>query len=103
MTLDPSRIEHLALRRARAKLGWFSHATVYLVVNAGLIALSLANGERWAVFPLLGWGVGLMFHGLSVWMFQPGGNLMSRMVERERARLEKGSGSAGTARNGDAW
>ncbi|RYY99012.1 MAG: 2TM domain-containing protein [Comamonadaceae bacterium] len=98
MTPEQSRIEHLALRRARAKLGWYIHASVFLVVNTGLIALSLATGGRWAVFPLLGWGVGLLFHGLSVWMFQPGGNLMTRMVDRERARL---AGSA--SRNGDAW
>lgn len=97
MTSDQSRIEHLALRRAKAKLGWFSHAAVYLVVNTGLIGLSLASGGRWAIFPLLGWGVGLLFHGLSVWLFQPGGDLMTRMVDRERARL------AGSARNGDAW
>ena len=106
MTPEQSRIEHLAVRRARAKLGFFSHAAVYLVVNTGLIALSLANGGRWAIFPLLGWGVGLLFHGLSVWMFQPGGNLMTRMVDRERARLATGAGSAERAehaRHGDAW
>ncbi|RYY78976.1 MAG: 2TM domain-containing protein [Comamonadaceae bacterium] len=97
MTPEQSRIEQLALRRARAKLGWYSHAAVYLVVNAALVGLSLANGRHWAVFPLLGWGLGLLFHGLSVWMFQPGGELMTRMVDRERERL------AGKARNGDAW
>ncbi|RYF31944.1 MAG: 2TM domain-containing protein [Comamonadaceae bacterium] len=103
MTPEQSRIESLAVRRARAKLGWYSHAAVYLVVNAGLIALSLAHGGRWAIFPLLGWGVGLLFHGLSVWMFQPGGELMTRMVDRERARLASNAGSANSAHNGDAW
>lgn len=97
MTPEQSRIERLALRRAKAKLGWFSHAAVYLVVNVGLITLSLANGRHWAIFPLLGWGVGLLFHGLSVWMFQPGGDLMTRMVERERTRL------SGRAKSQDAW
>lgn len=97
MNTEESRIEELALRRARAKLGWFSHAAVYVVVNLGLVALSLANGRHWAVFPLLGWGLGLLFHGLAVWAFQPGGGLMTRMVERERARIAR------AARNGDVW
>ncbi|RZL63001.1 MAG: 2TM domain-containing protein [Variovorax sp.] len=97
MTPDDSRIDALALRRARAKLGWFSHAAVYVVVNIGLVALSLADGRHWAVFPLLGWGVGLLFHGLAVWVFQPGGGLMTRMVERERAQLNR------AATHGDRW
>lgn len=97
MTPEASRIEALATRRARAKLGWFIHAAVYVLVNAGLVALSLANGRHWAVFPLLGWGVGLLFHGLAVWMLQPGGGLMTRMVARERDRLTDPRHSS------DAW
>jgi hypothetical protein len=97
MTSEESTIDRLAHRRAKAKLGWYSHATIYLIVNMGLITLSLATGRHWAIFPLLGWGIGLLFHGLSVWLLQPGGDLMTRMVARERARL------SGTAKSGDAW
>jgi len=60
---------------------------VYAAVNLLLVALSLASGQRWAIYPLLGWGLGVLLHGLSVWAFAPGGNLMERMVERERAKL----------------
>ncbi|WP_326544123.1 2TM domain-containing protein [Pseudorhodoferax sp.] len=84
-----SRLDGLARRRAKAKLGWFAHATVYVVVNAVLLALSLAGGRHWALFPLLGWGLGLLFHGLAVWMLAPGNALMDRMVERERERLQR--------------
>jgi hypothetical protein len=96
MSTDPSNIERLALRRAKAKLGWFSHAAIFAIVNLGLIALSAANGRSWALYPLLGWGVGLLAHAASVWLLPPGGPLLERMVERERAKL---SGSA----KGDAW
>ncbi|MGJ7491269.1 2TM domain-containing protein [Variovorax sp. ZT4R33] len=89
------RLDQLARRRAKAKLGWFAHATVYLAVNLGLIALSLAHGRGWAVFPLLGWGVGLLLHGAAVWLFAPGGNLLERMVQRERAKL--------AATRGEPW
>jgi hypothetical protein len=94
MTSDD--IDRLARKRAKAKMGWFIHASIYAIVNLGLIALSAATGRIWAVFPLLGWGVGLLAHGISVWMLPPGGALFARMVERERARL------AGDTK-GDPW
>ena len=92
MSDQPTRIERLALRRAKAKLGWFNHAAVYLAVNLGLIAISVANGQRWALYPLLGWGVGLLAHGISVWALPPGGELLGRLVERERAKLAGAKG-----------
>lgn len=85
------QLDQLARRRAKAKLGFFFHASVYVVVNLGLIALSLQSGRAWALFPLLGWGIGLVFHGLSVWVFAPGNDLMESMVRRERARLSANS------------
>ena len=81
-------LEHLALRRARAKLGWGLHAGVFLAVNTGMVALSLATGRHWAIYPLLGWGLGLAIHGLAVWLLAPGNNLMERLVARERAALQ---------------
>ncbi len=84
------RIDQLARRRAKAKMGWFGHATAFTVVNLGLITLSLLTGGTWAIYPLLGWGVGLAMHALSVWALPHGGQLMERMVERERAKLSGG-------------
>ena len=37
LTTDP--IERLARRRAGAKMGWYIHASVYLLVNLLLVAL----------------------------------------------------------------
>ncbi|MDB5829931.1 MAG: hypothetical protein JWQ73_4151 [Variovorax sp.] len=91
-----SRIDKLARRRAKAKMGWFAHATAFTVVNLGLITLSLMTGGTWAIYPLLGWGVGLAMHGVSVWALPQGSALMDRMVEKERAKL---SGSRRT----DLW
>lgn len=84
---DDTHLDRLARRRAKAKMGWWLHAAIYLVVNTALVALALAQGRHWAVFPLLGWGAGLAFHGLAVWVFAPGQPLMERMVARERQRL----------------
>lgn len=88
--LSPDEIDRIARRRAGAKLGWYVHAVVYLAVNLGLAGLAFATEQRrWSVFPALGWGLGLLLHGVSVWVLGSGSGLRERMVERERARLRR--------------
>jgi hypothetical protein len=89
--LSSEEIEHLARRRAGAKMGWYLHATVFVLVNLLLLALSRHGfGHRpWSVFPVLGWGVGLALHGVSVFVLGKGSGLRERMVERERERLRR--------------
>lgn len=89
--LSPEEIEHLARRRAGAKMGWYVHATVYVLVNALLVAIShYGFGHRpWSVFPVLGWGIGLALHGVSVFVLGKGSALRERMVEREREHLRR--------------
>ena len=78
-----------ARRRAGMKLGWYLHASVYLCVNLGLMALALSQGRHWAIYPALGWGVGLMMHGLVVWLASPSSPVWQRMVQRELQSLQK--------------
>lgn len=89
--LSAEEIDRLARRRAGAKLGWYVHAAVYLVVNAFIFLMSHhAFGSRpWSPFPLLGWGVGLALHGISVFVLGGGSGLRERLVQRERERLER--------------
>lgn len=88
----PEHIERLAHKRAGAKLGWYVHAILYLLVNAVIFALSIHGfGNRpWSLFPLLGWGLGLVLHGVSVFVL--GSGLRERMVQRERDRLQRQPG-----------
>jgi len=89
--LSPDDLERLAHKRAAAKLGWYVHALVYVVVNLFLFALSAqAFGHRpWSVFPLLGWGIGLALHGAAVFLLGDGSALRDRLLERERERLRR--------------
>ena len=80
-------IERQARRRAGAKMGLYIHATVYVLVNLMLAALSAAGGKHWAVFPLLGWGLGLAIHAAVVLMRT--GGAFEQMVQRERAALQR--------------
>jgi hypothetical protein len=92
--LSDQEIDQLARRRAGAKMGWYIHAIVYLLVNALIFSLSrYAFGQRpWSVFPVLGWGVGLVLHGVSVFLLGAGSPWRERMVQRERERLQREHG-----------
>ena len=85
--------ERLARRRAGAKLGWLVHAIVYVLVNTLLVTLSLSSGRGWAVFPLLGWGLGLAVHGAVVFITTGGAGIYDRMVQTERKRVARQPGA----------
>jgi len=80
-------IERLARKRAAAKLGWFIHAIVFILVNLLLAAIAAMQGRSWAVYPAFGWALGLAIHGLVVFVFTGGAGLHERMIQRERERL----------------
>ncbi len=89
-SMTPHQIDRIARKRAGAKLGWYIHATVYLLVNAVLflIANNFGAGHRsWSIFPALGWGLGLLLHGVAVFVLGNGSGLHERMVERERRKI----------------
>ena len=85
--LQNPALEQLANKRARAKLGWYIHASVYVAVNVLLAALSAMSDRHWAVFPAIGWGIGLAVHGAVVFLVAGGAGLHERLIERERSRL----------------
>ncbi len=89
--LTPEEIDTLARRRAGAKLGWYAHASVYVLVNLFLFAMSSDGfGTRaWSIKPLLGWGLGLSLHGIAVWFLGAGGSVREGMVHRERERIQR--------------
>ncbi len=53
-----------AVVRLRKKREFRTHLFVYVVVNAALIVIWAVTGAGffWPVFPLLGWGIGVVFH-----------------------------------------
>lgn len=89
--IAPDDLEKLARKRAGAKLGWYTHAIVFTLVNLLLFGMSQYGfGHRpWSLFPLMGWGLGLALHGIAVFVLGSGSNLRERMVQKERERLER--------------
>ena len=67
-----------------------------MVANLFIFSMSeYAFGHRpWSYKPLLGWGVGLGLHGISVFVLGRGSGLRERMVQKERERLQRERGGS---------
>ena len=64
-----SQRENETLRREFArhvKKDFYSHLTTYLIINSFLVLMNVftSHGLRigWAIWPILGWGIGILFH-----------------------------------------
>ena len=57
-----------AKQRVDEERGFYSHLVSYIAVNLGLFLLFLYTGSdyHWYVWPLAGWGIGLLSHWWSV-------------------------------------
>ena len=89
--LSAEEIDRLARKRAGAKMGWYIHACVYIVVNA-FILLTWQMGYReraWNIYPAMGWGLGLALHFVSVFVLGKGSGLREQLVQRERERIQR--------------
>ena len=65
-----------AKERVEAIKGFYIHLTVYAVVNLILFSINMivSPASLWFFWPLMGWGIGLAFHALSVFVFGRGFN-----------------------------
>ena len=76
-----------AKKRVEAKIGFFTHLGVYVGVNILLILINLFTFPYyyWFKWPLIGWGIGVFFHGMSVFVFSSPSlrNIKEKMIEEE--------------------
>ena len=74
-----------ARKRAEAKLGFYLHLAVYIVINILLIIINLSTSTQylWFKWPLIGWGIGVFFHALGAFVFSGGSVIKERMIEKE--------------------
>ena len=69
--MDNQEAYKKAKKRVEAKMGFYIHLAVYVGVNVLLIVINWATSPQylWFKWPLLGWGIGLFFHGMSIFVF----------------------------------
>ena len=72
--------------RAKAKLAFINHLAIYLLVIGGMALVNaFTNPQRlWFVWPMFGWGIGILLHGLNVFAFGPESRIYERLLDHER-------------------
>lgn len=80
---EQDRKYQAARRRVRQLKDFYIHGVCYVMINALLFGINyFTNFEyKWFIWPLMGWGLGLAFHALSV--FGLGGFLGQEWEERK--------------------
>ena len=79
-----------ARKMAKAKVEFKIHLINYIAVNSllAIINLTLTPGYIWFIWPLLGWGIGIILHALRVYFFGTT-SIKERMIERELKKLNQ--------------
>ena len=77
-----------ALLRLRKKREFGAHLISYIMVNTLLVVVWGVTGAGffWPLFPLMGWGIGLVFHAWDTFGRPPTEEGIRREMERLRTR-----------------
>ena len=81
-----------AKKRVEAKLGFYTHLAIYIAVMTLLVVINLTTSPDpfWAIWPLIGWGIAVIAHGLGVFLLAgKTAGLKQKMIEKEMQK-EKG-------------
>jgi len=90
--MSEDEIYEQAKKRVEEKKGFYIHFTVYVVVNIMLVliwAFAAGRGFPWFVFPLGGWGIGILFHFLGVFVFERKSDRAAIEKEAEKIKREQ--------------
>lgn len=90
--MSEDQIYEQAKKRVEEKKGFFIHLTVYIVVNIVLVliwAFAVGGGFPWFIFVLGGWGIGLLFHFLGIFVFEKKSDKAAIEKEADKIRREQ--------------
>ena len=88
--MTEEQIYEEAKRRVGEKKGFYGHLVFYLVVNIILVfvwAFASGGGYPWFLWPLVCWGVFVLFHYLRVFVFERKSD--RRAIEKEAERIKR--------------
>lgn len=84
-----AELRQRALTRIKKRRDFYAHVMVYLLVNAFLVIIwwmTSPGGFFWPVFPIVGWGIGVVMNGWDVYVGQ---NYSEEDIQREIREMER--------------
>jgi hypothetical protein len=78
--------EEAAFRHVRKIRGFYGHLAKYVIVISALAVFNFIKSPSyiWVIWPALGWGLGILFHGMRVFGTMPFMN-----ADWEKRQVEK--------------
>jgi len=78
--------QQTAQEKAKVKVEFRIHIITFVVVITllAVINLTLTPGYIWFIWPLLGWGIGIILHAIRV--YSSGKSMKERMIDKEMKR-----------------
>ena len=82
--MNTQTAEQTAHQNAKLKVEFRIHLVVYLAINIFLVIIniSLTPEYHWVIWPVMGWGLGIIIHGINVHFFTSS-NFKDRMIQKE--------------------
>jgi len=74
-----------AKKKVEGKIGFHIHLTIYIVVITLLAIINYSSSTEyiWFKWPLIGWGIAVIIHALSIYKPLGKSTMKERMIEKE--------------------
>ncbi len=87
-TVSPAEktLRERAVRRLKKRRDFFAHLLIYVLVNTFLVVIwaVTSSGFFWPMFPIVGWGIGVVMNAWDVWR---GDEFSDEEIAREIHRM----------------
>lgn len=85
--MNDKELYKAAKKRVMAKKGFKIHLATFIAVSILLFIISYMNHQNWWIYPVIGWGIGIVIHAVSLNSSLGSANEIER--EMEALRKEK--------------
>ena len=85
---NEQQLREQAVQRLKKKRDFHTHILIYIAVNAFLVVIwaVTSGGYFWPIFPILGWGIGVLANAWDVYGRRP---ISEEEIRRETDRLRR--------------
>ena len=86
--MENKEVYKKAKERVDAKIGFYIHLFIYIVLNILLYVINITTSPRhfWFKWAFLGLSISIFFHGVAVFVFSSA--VYERMIEKEMEKLK---------------
>jgi len=77
-----------AVKRLKKRRDFYTHLLVYLLVNGFIVGIWAVTGSGffWPIFPMVGWGIGVVMNGWDVLRDE---EFREEQIQQEIARIQR--------------